>query len=143
MIEIFCPKDVTLTDAQILSFWEMMFAPAQVKWDYEDTSTSAQKSPDQVLHFVRETLIPRMDGLACWARENDVVVGMASLNRRTEPAYARRIDALDHAADLSPVRRVLGQDQIADRRRAVVLARFRRQAWVAVHVFYEFGACGK
>ena len=60
MIEVFCPKDVTLTDAQILSFWEMMFAPDQTEWDYEDTSTSAQKPPDQVLHFFRETLVGRL-----------------------------------------------------------------------------------
>jgi RimJ/RimL family protein N-acetyltransferase len=88
MIEVFCPKDAVLTDAQILSFWEMIFVPAQVEWDYESTSTSAQKSPDQVLHFFRETLIPRMDGLAYWAQEREVVVGMALLNRRTGPADA-------------------------------------------------------
>jgi len=88
VVEIFCPNDVVLTDAQILSFWEMMLAPDQVEWDYEDSPDSAQKPPDEILCFVRETLIPRMDGLAYWAQEREVVVGMASLNRRTEPAYA-------------------------------------------------------
>jgi RimJ/RimL family protein N-acetyltransferase len=93
VIEIFCPKDANLTDAQMLSFWEMMFSPAQVEWDYEATRDSAEKPPGQILHFFRETLIPRMDGLAYWAQENDVIVGMASLNRRTGPAY-------EHCAEL-------------------------------------------
>jgi RimJ/RimL family protein N-acetyltransferase len=91
--EIFCPTDSELTDTQILSFWEMITAPAQVEWDYEASTESARKPSEEVLRFFRETVIPRMDGLAYWAQDGDRIVGMASLNRRTGPAY-------EHSAEL-------------------------------------------
>jgi len=88
MVEIFYTKDQDPSDDDILSFWGMMFAPEQIRWDYEDNAAYAQKPAAEVLDLLRTRLLPRETSLAYWARAEGQIVGMASLNQFTEDSKA-------------------------------------------------------
>ena len=85
-VQIFSPRDHPPTDVDILSFWQMMFAPDQTEWDYEDNTALARKPDAEVIHFVRNTVLVRETNHGFWAREDGQIVGMAGLNLFTEPS---------------------------------------------------------
>ena len=84
MIEIFSPKEQVPTDDEILSFWEMMAAPGQTRWDYGDNQAFYRKSDEEVILLFRSKVLPRTTSFGYWAREDDQIVGMASVNRLTD-----------------------------------------------------------
>ena len=86
MTDILYTRDRVLSDDEILSFWQMIFAPAQRRWDFEDNSEYAQWPAEKVIHFFRNTVLVRETGHAYWARKDGQIIGMASLNQFTEPA---------------------------------------------------------
>lgn len=88
MIEIFDPKEQVPTDEEILSFWEMMAAPGQTRWDYEDNQAFYRKSDEEVIQLFRSKVLPRATGFGFWAREGGQIVGMASVNRFTDASKA-------------------------------------------------------
>ena len=82
--EIYNPRERVPTDDDILSFWQMMSASGQTRWDYEDNQEFYCKSDKEVIQFFRSKVLARTRGLGCWAREDGQIVGMASINRFTE-----------------------------------------------------------
>jgi RimJ/RimL family protein N-acetyltransferase len=86
MPEIFSPQESVLSDEDILSFWQMMSAPSQTRWDYEDNEAFYRKPDAEVIRFFRSKVLTRTTGLGCWAREEGQIVGMASINRYTSPS---------------------------------------------------------
>jgi RimJ/RimL family protein N-acetyltransferase len=88
MVEIFSPQDKVLTDVEILSFWEMMFSPDQMRWDYEDNTAYEQKTDAEILDLYRTKIMPRTATIAYWARADGLIVGMASLNCFTDTSKA-------------------------------------------------------
>ncbi len=76
------------TDADILSFWEMIFAPDQTQWDYEEDLALAQKPEEEILQFFRDQILTRDTNHAFWVRADGHIVGMAGLERFTEPSKA-------------------------------------------------------
>ena len=84
MIEIFNPKDQVPTDEDILSCWQMMSAPGQTRWDYGDNPAFYRKSDEEVIVLFRSKFLTRTTNFAYWAREDDQIVGMASVNRFTD-----------------------------------------------------------
>ena len=85
-MKIFSPRDHPPTDADILSFWQMMFAPDQTQWDYEDNAHLVHIPDAEVIHFVRNTVLTRETNHGFWAREDGHIVGMVGLNLFTEPS---------------------------------------------------------
>lgn len=88
MIEIFNTQDQIPSDSEILSFWDMMFSPAQMRWDYDDNTAYAQKTNAEILDMYHTKIMPRTNTIAYWARTKSIIIGMASLNRLTKPSKA-------------------------------------------------------
>jgi RimJ/RimL family protein N-acetyltransferase len=84
MLEIFSPQERVPTDDEILSFWQMMSAPGQTRWDYEDNQAFYDQSDEEAIQFLRSKVLTRATSFGCWAREDGQMVGMASINRFTE-----------------------------------------------------------
>jgi RimJ/RimL family protein N-acetyltransferase len=87
-VEIIDIKEHPPDDVDILSFWEMMFAPDQIAWDYDENQSMAEKPDHEILRFFRETVLPREMNDAFWARADGLIVGMAGIDRFTEPSKA-------------------------------------------------------
>ena len=84
MAEIFSPKEQVPTDEEILSFWEMMAAPGQTRWDYGDNPAFYRKSDEEVIVLFRSKFLTRTTNFGYWAREDDRIVGKAGVNRFTD-----------------------------------------------------------
>ena len=86
MAEILYLRDRVPTDAEILSFWRMVFGPDQTRWDYEENQHLVKMPDDEVVQFYRSKVSSRETSHAFWAREDCEIVGMAGMNRFTEPS---------------------------------------------------------
>jgi RimJ/RimL family protein N-acetyltransferase len=84
MVEIFYTQEQIPTDEDILSFWEMIFAPEQTVWDYEVDHAFIQKTDQEILSLFRNTVLTRDANHAFWAREYNQIIGMAAINGFTE-----------------------------------------------------------
>lgn len=113
MIDIFNPQEEAPTDAEILSFWRMVFAPEMMVWEYEDDSAFGAKTDEQALAFARTEMLPNPRTIACWARTEGRVVGMASLSRATEP-YRSHIAEIGYCASPDFRRRGVGTSLVRD-----------------------------
>ncbi|MCJ7737309.1 MAG: GNAT family N-acetyltransferase, partial [Anaerolineae bacterium] len=119
MIEIFNTQDQIPSDSEILSFWDMMFSPAHMRWDYDDNTAYAQKTNEEILDTYHTKILPRTNTIACWARTHSMIIGMASLNRFTETSRA-------HCAELGfSVREVYQRQTIGFRLVAAVIEKAR------------------
>jgi len=85
MIEIIDPRSYSLTDDDILSFHQMICAPDQTEWDYEEPS---EESNEEVIQFFRERFLPRQNNHAFWAKADGQIVGMVGINRFETSARA-------------------------------------------------------
>ena len=52
-LEIFSPRERVPTEDDILSFWRMISASGQTRWDYEDNQEFYCKSEEEVIQFFR------------------------------------------------------------------------------------------
>ncbi|MBN1935892.1 MAG: GNAT family N-acetyltransferase [Anaerolineae bacterium] len=86
MVEIFHTRDQVPTDADILSFWHMVFDPDQIRWEFEENQGLVKKPDNEVIHFFRSKVLSRETNYAFWARENGQIIGMAGIDRFMEPS---------------------------------------------------------
>lgn len=85
MAEIFCVRDRTPTDDEIVSFFHMVFAPDQTKWNLGRCSEEIMSKTDQAfVAFCREKVLTNARNHGFWAKVGDRVVGMAGINQFEE-----------------------------------------------------------
>ena len=85
MAEIFCVKDRTPTDGEIVSFFHMVFAPDQTKWNlYRSSEETMSKTDQEFVAFCREKVLTNARNHGFWAKVGDRVVGMAGINQFEE-----------------------------------------------------------
>jgi RimJ/RimL family protein N-acetyltransferase len=75
------------TDAEIVSWHEMMTAPDQLLWEYDESCAKDPTSQQKEIDSFREWRArKRGENHPLWAIVNGHVVGMIGINRFTDPA---------------------------------------------------------
>ena len=82
MLKIFYIKDRPPTDEEIISFFHMVFAPDQNKWNfYNIPKEITNKSNREFIKYFRETLKNNKNNWSFWAKEDGQIVGMVGINQ--------------------------------------------------------------
>ncbi len=82
MAEIFCVRDRTPGDDEIVSFFHMVFAPDQTRWNLGRCSEEIMsKTDEEFVAFCREKVLTNTRNHGFWAKVDDRVVGMAGINQ--------------------------------------------------------------
>ena len=74
------------TDAEIVSWWEMMTAPDQLRWEYDDTWAETPTTARNEIDSFRKWQTERGDNYPFWAFVGERVAGMIGVNRGQGPA---------------------------------------------------------
>ena len=75
------------TDAEIVSWHEMMTAPDQLRWEYDDSWAKEPTTPqEEIESFRKRRAEQRGQNHPFWAIVEGKVVGMIGINRFKEPA---------------------------------------------------------
>ncbi len=77
-IRIVCRRDLSPTEAQVRSYYELLRSPQQMAWEYSDDFGFLRKSIDQLVASYDEAT-RRPDRHEVWAVEGERVVGYAGL----------------------------------------------------------------
>jgi len=81
MLEIFCLRDRTPTDEEIVSFFHMVFAPDQTAWNFEEEQEIWTMPDAEFVEFFKEKPSKRDNNYGYWAKIDGRIVGMAGLNQ--------------------------------------------------------------
>ncbi len=60
-LQFVCPQDRRPTDAEIVSFWRLVFSHEQLRWNPDDDPDLAAWQDSRVIHFCRNDLLRRID----------------------------------------------------------------------------------
>jgi hypothetical protein len=85
-VAVFSPQDRELNDEQILTFWQLVFSPDQLRWSPDDSQDLASWDDQRVLQFYRGNLGNDLTNLVFWAaRDNMAVLRWHMHPKRTLP----------------------------------------------------------